>query len=228
MIDRGTGSLQPSREALKDLVVSVQRAGFQIVMHTIEEPAADAAADAIEYALNHYPRTDSRHRIEHCSVCKRSTLEKLAVLGVAVVTQPGFLYHEGDRYLATVPSEEKAYLYRLDTMIESGLCVAAGSDAPVGDPNPIVGIGAAVTRCSREGEFLPGSGIEQIEAIRMYTSNAAAVNFEENIKGSLRPGMLADFIILDANPLTVSADHIKDIRVKMTVLNGEIVYNEKH
>jgi len=226
MVDRVTGDLQPSGKALNAIAASIHKAGFQAAIHALEEPVVTAAVEAVECAVRQHPRDDSRHRIEHCSVCRPPVLRKLAELGGMVVTQPAFLFHEGDRYLETVESEELEHLYPIAAMIGSGLRVAAGSDAPVGDLNPMTGIGAAVTRSSSSGRPLPGRGISRIQAIRMYTSDAAAVNYEENIKGSISPGKLADFIVLDEDPFAVPTDHIKDIRVIMTVLGGKIVYRK--
>jgi predicted amidohydrolase YtcJ len=225
MLDRVTGSLEPSRKDLGALVASIHEAGLQAAVHALEEPAVAAAVEAIERALQRHPRPDARHRIEHCSVCRPSILRRLAAAGGAVVTQPAFLFHEGDRYLETVPDEDQRHLYAVGAMIQIGLPVGAGSDAPIADPNPMVGIAAAVERRSRDGRRLPGKGIERIQAIRMYTSGAAAVNFEEDVKGSICAGKLADFIVLQEDPLAVEADLIRNIRVHMTVLDGRIAWS---
>lgn len=226
MAGRVTGSLRPSRAELNRIVASIHEAGFQTAIHALEEPVIEAAVSAIEYALRRSSRPDSRHRIEHCSVCRRELLRKLAELGGAVVTQPAFLHYEGDRYLKTVPPEELERLYPFDAMLECGLTVGAGSDTPIADPNPMVSIGAAVTRSSNTGRRLPRPGIGLMQAMRMHTAGAAAVNFEESIKGTISPGKLADFVVLSENPFDVPEDRIKDIRVVMTVLDGEIVWSE--
>jgi hypothetical protein len=108
-------------------------------------------------------------------------------------------------------------------MRESKLLVGAGSDFPIADPNPMTGIGAAVTRQAENGCVLPQKGIHVIDAIQMHTLDAAAVNFEEQIKGSLAVGKLADMVLLSENPLTTDSPFIKDIEVVMTVLGGRII-----
>jgi predicted amidohydrolase YtcJ len=226
MAERVTGSLCPPQDALNELVASIHMAGRQVAVHALEEPVVKAAVEAIRQALRLHPRTDSRHRIEHCSVCSPALLKRLAELGCMVVTQPTFLFSEGERYLEKIPDEDLPHLYPLAAMIESGLRIAAGADAPIADPNPMTGIGAAVTRLSKEGRRLPQQGIDLDRALRMYTVDAAAANFEEDIKGSIAVGKLADFVVLDQNPFRVSLEKIRDIRVIMTVIAGEIVWRD--
>jgi predicted amidohydrolase YtcJ len=223
-----TGSLQPSQTELNRMIASILAAGFQPAIHAVEEPVIEAAIKGYEYALRLHSRADSRHRVEHCSVCSPALLQKLASLGGVVVTQPAFLFYEGERYLKTVPADQLKYLYPIDSMLKNNLRVAFGSDLPIVDPNPMIGIGTAVTRRSENGSRLPGQGIGLYDAIRMYTLDAAAANFEESLKGSISPGKLADFVLLSEDPFSVSADRVKDIRVVMTVVGGRIVWNEFH
>ena len=105
-------------------------------------------------ALRRHPRPDHRHRIEHCSVCPPHLLRRIADLGMTVVTQPSFIYSSGDRYLKTVSRDQRAHLYAIGSMIGCGLRVGFSSDCPISDANPIVGIQAAVTRMTEEGNVL--------------------------------------------------------------------------
>jgi predicted amidohydrolase YtcJ len=142
-----------------------------------------------------------------------------------VVTQPSFIYYNGDRYLETVPAADLEHLYALASMIRSHLPVAASSDFPIADPNPLVGICAAVTRGTESGNrVLPEQRISVPDALRMHTLVAAMAAFEEGIKGSISPGKLADLVLLEENPLVVDPVRIKDIQVVMTILNGKIVW----
>jgi predicted amidohydrolase YtcJ len=225
MVHEITGSLHPNPENLRRLVVAVHRAGLQAVVHAIEENHIEAACDAIEHAIREYPRPDHRHRIEHCSVCPPDLAGRLARLGVMVVTQPSFLYYSGDRYLDTVPDGQLKWLYPLATLAKSGVTIAGSSDFPITDPDPIRGIYSAITRMSMGGKTVgPREAIGRRQALSLYTQAAARACFEDDIKGSIRPGMLADFVVLDGDPLTVAADRIKEIRVEMTILGGEVVW----
>jgi hypothetical protein len=220
--DEVTGSLHPPQEELNEAVQCIHAAGWQAAIHAIEETVIEAAGNAIEYALGKIPRQDHRHRIEHCSVCSPTLLKRLARLGVVIVTQPTFIARNGDRYLQTVPGNQLHDLYAIRSMLENGLLAAAGSDFPVGDPNPMIGICAAVTRRTECGAVLSQQRIGVLDALKMYTIGSAAAGFEEGTKGSLSPGKLADIVMLTENPLEVDPDHIKDIRVAMTVVGGRV------
>ncbi len=225
--DRITGSLHPSREELNAIVEDVHKEGLQAVIHAVEESVIEAACHAVARALEAHPRPDHRHRVEHCSVCPAELLQKMARLGIAVVTQPAFLYYSGDRYLKTVSRGELAHLYPIGSFLRAGLRVGFGSDFPIADPNPLVGVHAAVNRISEGGDILnPGERIGLRDALRMYTAGAAEVNFEEGIKGCISPGKLADFVLLSDDPFSVEADRLQDIRVEMTVLGGRIVWEK--
>jgi hypothetical protein len=220
--DEVTGSLHPNREELFASISAIHIAGRQAAIHAIEEPVIEAAADAIEFAIGKNPRQDHRHRIEHCSVCRPALLKRLAGLGITIVTQPSFIYYSGDRYLQTVREDQLECLYPVRSMIENGLHVAAGSDFPIADPDPMVSICAAVTRRTRDGAVIPQQRIGIFDALRMHTIGAAAAGFEEKTKGSLSPGKLADIVMLGENPLEVDPDQIKNIEAVMTVLGGII------
>ncbi len=227
IVHETTGRLTPTQEELNELVLEIHRSGFQVILHAIEEKTIEAARSAIEYALVRFPRPDHRHRVEHCSVCNPSLGRRLASLGVRVVTQPSFIYYNGDRYLRTVPSRNLNHLYPIATLIKNGVRVVGSSDAPIVPANPLMGIYSTVSRRTERGELvLPEEGIPPLEAIRMFTADAARVTFQETIKGSITPGKLADLVVLSGDPLRLSADTIKDIEVEMTILNGEVVWDK--
>ena len=222
--DEVTGSLHPSAEELNDTIAAIHEAGLQAAVHAIEEPVIEAAANAIESALKRTPRRDHRHRIEHCSICRPALLRRLARLGIAIVTQPSFIYYNSGRYLQTVPGDQIDFLYPIRSMLEHGLLLGR-SDFPIVDPNPFIGIHAAVTRQTGEGAVFPQQRIGVLDAIRMHTVGAAAAGFQEGIKGSLSPGKLADIVILSENPFKVVPDHLKNIQVAMTIIGGREIPN---
>ena len=222
-----SGTLHPSREELNENVAAIHASGLQAVIHAIEEPEIEAACDAIAGVLRRHPRPDHRHRIEHCSVCPPHLLRRIADLGITVVTQPAFIYSSGDRYLKTVSRDQRAHLYAIGSMIGCGLPVGFSSDCPISDPNPIAGIQAAVTRMTEEGNvLLPRERVSVSDALLAYTQGAAAANFEDDIKGSITRGKLADLVMLSDDPRTVNPAGIKDIRTVMTMLGGRMVWSE--
>jgi predicted amidohydrolase YtcJ len=225
IIDETTGRLNPSQEELNDLVFQIHQIGFQVALHAVEETAIKAACLAIELAVKKSPRRDHRHRIEHCSVCPPFLSKRLAFLGITVVTQPAFVYSQGERYLRTVAPHQLEYLYPIATLIRDQVPVAGGSDLPIGPTNPMIGIYAASSRLAETGEpVLPEERISPLEALRLFTRNAARTSFEESIKGSITPGKMADLVVLSNDPAKVPPNELKDIKVEMTILDGKIVW----
>jgi hypothetical protein len=224
-LDETTGRLNPSPEELEQVVGRIHRAGLQAILHAVEETTIRAACSAVASASRRFPRTDHRHRVEHCSVCPPDLSGNLSSLGILVVTQPPFIYYHGDRYLRTVSEGELRYLYPIATLMKSGVQVAASSDCPLASANPMIGIFAAASRLTERGEcLLPEERISPLEALRMYTVYAAQSSFEENSKGSIAPGKLADLVVWDEDPTKVTVEEIKDLHAEMTILGGKVAW----
>jgi hypothetical protein len=227
IVNETTRRLNPTQNELNDLVLTIHQSGLQAIIHAIEEAAIVSACSAVECALQQLPKSDHRHRVEHCAVCPPALAKRLASIGIMVVTQPPFVYYNGDRYLGTVPEMQLKHLYPLATLMENGVHVAGSSDCPVVPPNPLIGIYSAISRMSETGECVATTeGITPLDAVRMYTDYAARATFEEGVKGTITPGKLADLIVLDGDPTKLPLDEIKEIQVEMTVLNGEIVWDK--
>jgi len=220
-----SGQLYPPQSELNQQVLNAHRAGFQVAIHAIEDSMVEAVINALEYAQGQLPQTGQRHRIEHCSECPPHLLRRLKKLQPVVVTHPLFPYYSGERYLATIPADRLRWLYRFKSFLNSGLIVAAGSDSPIVPDNPLVGIYGAVTRQAESGQqLLPRECISASQALAMYTMNAAYASFEEDIKGSITRGKLADMVLLSGDPTKTPPEQIKDIKVEMTIIGGEVVY----
>lgn len=227
IVHETTGQLSPDQFELNEMVLNVHRSEFQAVLHAIEGEMIEAACHAVENALQKSPRPDHRHRIEHCSVCTSSLAKRIASLGMMVITQPSFIFYNGDRYLRTVPGSNLQHLYPIRTLMKNNVVVAGTSDCPIVPPNPLVGIYSAISRRTDRGQsILPEEGIPAIEALKMYTEYAARAAFEEKLKGSITPGKLADLVVLSNNPTKLPVDEIKDIKVEMTILDGEVVWDK--
>jgi len=225
LLSEARGRLQPPLDELKRQALAAHRAGFPLAIHCVEPGTVEAAAAALEYIAGYSSIAGRRHRLEHVSECPPQLLERLKKLRAVVVTQPAFIYQNGERYLATVPAERQRWLYRIKSFIDAGLTVAGSSDSPVAPDNPLLGIYAAVTRRAESGQqLLPQEAISVQQALAMYTINAAYASFEEDIKGSITEGKLADMVILSADPLRSPPEKIKDIRVEMTIIGGGVVW----
>ena len=227
MLTMTTGALRPTTEELQDAVCRARDAGFQVAIHAVEVEAVDAATEALKQGPRppETGRSQARDRIEHCSECSDATIRRLADAGVTVVTQPGFIFYSGRRYLAEVAEHARPWLYRLNGFVQAGLRPAASSDSPVIDPNPLVGMYGAVTRRAQTGEIVGESeGISAENALRLYTINGAYASFQEADKGSIEVGKLADLALLDEDPTKVAAERIREINVTMTVVGGQVVW----
>lgn len=241
MLTLTSGALHPAPEELRAMVRRAREAGFPVAIHAVEAEAVEAAADTLlsagrppivplakgDYRGGVLRRKGGcmRHRIEHCSECPPAVLAKLKRAGATVVTQPAFLYFSGQRYLDQVPHEMQPWLYRIRSFAETGLRPAASSDAPVADPNPLVGIYAAVTRRARTGEVLGAEErVPPLEALAMYTLNAARAAFQERDRGSISPGKLADLVLLDRDITGPGHDELLQARVVITLTGGEVAY----
>lgn len=221
MLSEARGSLHPGGEELGEWVSGVHQAGYQLAIHAVEESTIEAALAALE----RLPAGDHRHRIEHCAVCPPRLLERLKDARAVVVTNPAFIYYNGERYLATVPRGQREWLYRTGSFLENGIGTAAGSDSPVAPLDPLVGVYAAVTRKAANGELLlPRERVSPLAALGMYTTAAAHASFEEGVKGTIAVGKSADLALLSADPTRIAPEEIKDIKVEMTIIEGVIVW----
>ncbi|MCH7621894.1 MAG: amidohydrolase [Chloroflexi bacterium] len=248
MLTLTTGGLHPPLEDLTAGVAQARRAGFPVAIHAVEQEAVLAATSAIG---SNSPATGSagprpppvtkpppggmslapRDRIEHCSECPPQLLLEIKRCGAAVVTQPGFLYWNGDRYLQQVEPDLRQHLYPIGAWLETGVPVAFSSDGPVIDPSPWPGIFSAVTRLTSGGHMLPPRksspvtpGISAVEALRAYSWGGAWVEGNEARKGSIRPGKLADLVLVDADPTGVDPQAWLGIRAVLTLVGGRVTW----
>ena len=223
-----TGQLSPNQPELNEMVLQIHQRGYQAVLHAVEEKHVTAACTAIEHALKASPAVSHRHRIEHCSVCPPALAERIASAGIMVVTQPAFIYYNGERYLRTVPNGDLGHLYPVATLMRHGVRVAGSSDFPIVPPNPLIGIYGAVTRRAENGEYiLPQERISPLEALSLFTDNAARATCTETTRGSIQPGKLADLAILSGDLTSLPEEEIKDIQVDMTIINGQIIWERR-
>jgi predicted amidohydrolase YtcJ len=203
-----------------DAIVDGHRAGWQMALHAIGDAALDLAIEALEKAQATSPRTDARHRIEHGGVIRDDQLPRLAALGVAVVSQPSFLYDFGDAYAVQVGPQRTAWLYRGRSLLDHGIPLVGSTDRPL-PGSPLRAIQTLVERTTIGGQVLAeDERIGVRNALEAFTANAAWALRREDRLGRLAERHLADVTLLAENPLRVHPSTIADIDVLGTVVDG--------
>jgi predicted amidohydrolase YtcJ len=205
----------------------VAGAGWQLITHAIGDRAMDEVLDSYAATVKALNLTDARFRIVHGGISTPAIQKRLKEQRVIVDGNPAFVYWIGSWFRKYGP-ERVRWSYPGKSYIANGITAGAGSDVPVTPMTPWWGIWAAVVR--RElttGEILaPKERLSVREALTLYTRNGAYTGFEEKSKGSLEPGKLADFIVIDRDVLTVPSDELKEAQVLLTFVGGEIVFKK--
>ncbi|MGE5702859.1 MAG: amidohydrolase [Clostridia bacterium] len=220
------GILYFGQEQLQEALVPAHERGFQITAHAQGDRAIEMMLNCIETALQKQPRANHRHRIEHAGVTTPDLMQRMKELGVIPVPNPPFLYEFGEGYLKHY-GERVNHMFPARAFINAGIIAAAGSDCPITDCNPLLGIHTAVHRRTQAGLSVGDcQRIGLLEAVRLYTWNGAYASFDEQIKGSIEAGKLADLVVLSEPILDTPPERLKDVTVDMTVLDGKIVYKK--
>ncbi|CAG9613337.1 N-substituted formamide deformylase [Bacillus rhizoplanae] len=218
------GILYYTQEELNRQLVEAHKKGFQITAHAQGDRAIEMVLNCIEAALKEYPRPNARPRIEHAGISEPDLIERMKQLGVIPIPNPAFFYEYGNGYVHNY-GDRVNQMYPLRDFFKNNIIAAAGSDSPVTDYRPLFGIQAAVNRKSKQGQEIGNDQTVSVtEAIRAYTWNGAYASFDEQYKGSIEVGKLADLVILDGSILQAAPADIADLPVHMTIIDGEIVY----
>lgn len=212
-----------SQAQLDEEIQAMHDAGWQIATHSNGDREIDMVLTAIERAQAKNPRPDARHRIEHASVMTQPLLERAKKAGVILVFH-AYMWEHGDK-LASYGPKRLAMMHPYRTAIDMGVLVAGHSDSTVSAADPLLRIQDMVTRLGADGrEYGVNQRVSVDEAIRVWTLDGAYTTFEENIKGSITPGKLADFVVLRADPRKVAPRAIKDIVIDSTWIGGKAVF----
>ncbi len=216
-----------SGETFDALIGYANANGMQCAIHCIGDACLDLVLSAMEKALVECPRANHRHGIVHCQITRPDQLQKMADMGLHIYAQSIFLDYDIHMVVQRVGQELASSSYSWKWLLDRGCSVSNGSDCPVELPNVMGGIQCAVTRRDLNGfgPYLPDQAFTIQEALDSFTKNAAYASFEENIKGTIAPGMLADFVILGENPFETDPSSIKDIPIVATYLAGKQVYH---
>jgi predicted amidohydrolase YtcJ len=219
------GLTMMSQDALDNYVMQAHSAGYQIAIHAIGDRGIDMVLDAYEKALTAHPRDDHRHRIEHCGICRPDIIERIARMGVVPVSQPVFIIEYGDGFIQHLGMERAQLTYPFRSFLDQNIKLVFSSDCPVSHFNPLKSIQAAVTERTGSGaSYALEEAVSVEEALEMFTVAGAYATFEEDIKGQIKRGMLADFTLLADDPREVDPMSLSELPVSATIIGGEIVY----
>jgi predicted amidohydrolase YtcJ len=211
------------------LIAEAQANGFQTGTHAIGDKGVSWVLDAIERAQRKYGNKGLRHRIEHAQVIVPADLERFATLGVIASMQPTHCTTDMRFCEARIGNERSRGAYAWRSLLDKGVRLAFGSDWPVEPLDPMRGLYAAVTRTniesgSPESGWFPGQRLTMAEAIGLFTKGAAYASFEEDIKGTLEPGKLADMVVLSKDLFAIPPREILTTQAEVTILGGRIVF----
>ena len=215
------GQLLCSTSEMTKLASKISKAGFQVVIHAVGDKAVEAALCVVEQTQHAEGGKDLRPRIEQAALLNKKLIERIKKQQVVVSVQPRVIASEFSVWSALnrLGPKRARWLFPLKTLVESGILVISGSDCPMEPLNPMLGVQEAAAR-----EPFPEQQISVEAALRMYTLNAAYASFEENAKGSIETGKLADITVLSGDPQIAEVDKISNITIVMTIVDGRMIY----
>jgi predicted amidohydrolase YtcJ len=224
MLD-GSGVEITSREGLEKFIRRAARAGFPIAVHAIGDRANRDALDAFEATRSEWQPLGLRQRIEHAQLLAPEDLPRFAELGVAASVQ--FSHAPSDRDLADrFWGETSSEPYGFRSLLDSGAVLANGSDAPIEELDPLLGLRAGVARTLDDREaWRPEQALTVEQALHASTVAPAWLAGDERRRGKLVPGYLADLVVLDRDPLACEPDELGEIQVVATMLGGGWTHN---
>lgn len=209
-------------------ILKAHRAGLKIAVHTIGDNAVEVILNAYEKALMEYPDIKQRHTLEHASVLNSDLIYRIKKLNIIPSIQ--FSFATSDMYFIDKALGQKRSnnTYAWKTLLDNNIMCTGGSDFPNEAISPLWGIQRVVTRQEvngkPEGGWHPEQCISVEDALKLITINSAYSSFEEDIKGSIEKGKLADIVVLSRDILKIPKNEIADTKVVLTMVGGEIVY----
>jgi predicted amidohydrolase YtcJ len=226
-----TGLMVTDTAELRRAALAADAAGFQLVVHAIGDRANDWLLDVFAEARRQNGARDRRARIEHAQHLSAESIRRIASEGVVVSMQPYHAIDDGRWAVKRIGPERVRWMYAFRDLLDAGARVAFGSDWTVAPIDPLWGIYAAATRRTTDGAnpegWVPEQKISVAEALAAYTMGSAYAVHREDVLGSLEPGKLADLVVLSDDILTIDPVEIEGVRVDLTMVGGEVVFERR-
>jgi predicted amidohydrolase YtcJ len=206
------------------VVEEAHRSGWQLAIHANGDVTIDMVLSAYERVQAQWPGPDPRHRIEHCSLVNPELLQRIKDGGVIPAPFYTYAHYHGEKWIE-YGDEKMEWMFAHKSFLDYGIPVAPASDHPPGPFEPLMALQSMVTRKDFSGRVWgPSQRIELDQALRICTMGGAYASHEENEKGSITAGKLADFVVLAQDPHDVDPEALKEIQVVRTVVGGRTVY----
>jgi predicted amidohydrolase YtcJ len=219
------GVMATTREVATKTIMDAYEAGYRISAHANGDRAIDMYLNIMEEAQEKYPREDPRNRDIHCTVVNPKIVARIKRLGILPTIFGPYPYYHGDKIIPAFGEKRLEWMFAARSFLDAGVKVTAHSDHSAAPFPPLMGIHALVNRKTKAGRPIGQSQkISVMEALRLYTINAAYQSFDEDKLGSIEVGKYADMVVLGEDILTAPPETIIDTPIDMTIIEGKIVY----
>jgi predicted amidohydrolase YtcJ len=214
------GILVHSEEELYTMARRAHEAGWQVGTHSNGDVAIGIMLGIYERLARELPRRDPRFRLEHCTVVNAQLVERIRRLGAIPTPFSTYVYYHGEKMRYYGP-ERLDWMFAVRSFLDAGIPVTQASDYPPGPFEPMMALQSSVTRTDAKGNVWgPRQRVTVEEALRVGTRNGAYASYEENLKGSIEPGKLADLVVLGRDPLKADPRTLIDIPIERTMVGG--------
>ncbi len=223
--DNFYGVMSTTEELARKTLMQAYKAGCRISAHANGDRALDMYLDIMEEIQQKYPRDDSRNRIIHCTVINPEIVERIKKLGLLPTIFGAYPYYHGDKLIPAFGEQRLQRMFAARSFLDAGVVISANSDHDASPFPPLMGIHALVNRKTKAGKPIgQEQRISVMEALKLYTINAAYHSFDEDLIGSIEMNKCADIVVLGEDILTVPQDSIIHIPIDMTIVDGKVIY----
>jgi predicted amidohydrolase YtcJ len=221
------GVMATTREIATKTILDAYAEGYRISAHANGDQAIALYLDIMEEAQSRHPRKDPRNRDIHCTVVNPGLVDRIKELGILPTIFGPYVYYHGDKLIPAFGEKRLEWMFAARSFLDAGVTIAAHSDHPCAPHPPLMALHSLVNRTTRAGKLIGhNQKVGVMEALKLYTINAAYQSFDEDRLGSLETGKLADMVVLGEDILTIPTEKIINIPIEMTIIDGKVVYQK--